>query len=168
MFNQLLSRMLISLSPLPEALSSKLIICLSWKFLEQESNFRLGSPWRTMDASDRGVLLNRLADLMERDRAYLASLETLDNGKPFAMSYTVDLPMAIKNLRYFAGWADKNQGKTIPMDGSFFAYTRHEPVGVCAQIIPWNFPILMMAWKLGPALATGNTSEFLFLLVCFV
>lgn len=110
-----------------------------------------------MDASDRGVLINRLADLMERDRNYLASLETLDNGKPFAMSYNVDLPMAIKNLRYFAGYSDKNHGKTIPMDGEFFVYTRHEPVGVCGQIIPWNFPILMAAWKLGPALATGNT-----------
>lgn len=119
--------------------------------------FRLGSPWRRMDASDRGVLINRLADLMERDRVYLASLETLDNGKPYSMSYNVDLPMAIKNLRYFAGWADKNHGKTIPMDGDYFVYTRHEPVGVCAQIIPWNFPALMMAWKLGPALATGNT-----------
>lgn len=73
------------------------------------------------------------------------------------MSYNVDLPMTIRNLRYFAGWADKNHGQTIPMDGDYFAYTRHEPVGVCAQIIPWNFPILMLAWKLGPALATGNT-----------
>lgn len=73
------------------------------------------------------------------------------------MSYNVDVQSAIKNLRYFAGWADKNHGKTIPMDGEFFTYTRHEPVGVCGQIIPWNFPILMMAWKLGPALATGNT-----------
>ncbi|XP_037813906.1 aldehyde dehydrogenase, mitochondrial [Lucilia sericata] len=118
--------------------------------------FKLGSPWRRMDASRRGELLNRLADLLERDRVYMASLETLDNGKPYAMSFNVDLPMAIKNLRYFAGWADKNHGKTIPMDGDFMAYTRHEPVGVCAQIIPWNFPILMMAWKLGPALATGN------------
>lgn len=65
--------------------------------------------------------------------------------------------MAIKTLRYYAGWADKNHGKVIPMDGDFFAFTRHEPVGVCGQIIPWNFPILMMAWKLGPALSTGNT-----------
>lgn len=73
------------------------------------------------------------------------------------MSYNVDIPMSIKNLRYYAGWADKNHGKVIPMDGDFFVYTRHEPVGVCAQIIPWNFPVLMMAWKLGPALATGNT-----------
>ncbi|XP_059622393.1 aldehyde dehydrogenase, mitochondrial [Phlebotomus argentipes] len=119
--------------------------------------FTLGSPWRRMDASERGALIYRLADLIERDRNYLASLETLDNGKPFAMSYNVDIPVALKNLRYFAGWADKNHGKVIPMDGDFFAYTRHEPVGVCGQIIPWNFPILMMAWKLGPALATGNT-----------
>lgn len=109
-----------------------------------------------MDASERGNLLSRLADLMERDRTYLASLETLDNGKPFSMSYNVDVPMAIKNLRYYAGWADKNHGKVIPADGEYFVYTRHEPVGVCGQIIPWNFPILMMAWKLGPALATGN------------
>ncbi|EDV98943.1 aldehyde dehydrogenase, mitochondrial [Drosophila grimshawi] len=119
--------------------------------------FKWGSPWRRMDASDRGRLIYRLADLMERDQVYLSSLETLDNGKPYTMSYSVDLPVAIKNLRYFAGWADKNHGKTIPMDGDFFTYTRHEPVGVCGQIIPWNFPILMMAWKLGPALATGNT-----------
>ncbi len=73
------------------------------------------------------------------------------------MSYNVDVPFAIKNLRYFAGWADKTHGKVIPMDGEFFVYTRHEPIGVCGQIIPWNFPILMAAWKLGPALATGNT-----------
>ncbi|KAH8302480.1 hypothetical protein KR044_007328, partial [Drosophila immigrans] len=119
--------------------------------------FQAGSPWRRMDASDRGHLLYRLADLMERNRVYLASLETLDNGKPYSMSYNVDLPISIKNLRYFAGWADKTHGKTIPVDGEFFNYTRHEPVGVCGQIIPWNFPILMMAWKLGPALATGNT-----------
>ncbi|EDW13255.2 aldehyde dehydrogenase, mitochondrial [Drosophila mojavensis] len=119
--------------------------------------FLLGSPWRRMDASDRGRLMNRLADLIERDSLYLASLETIDNGKPFAISYAVDLQLTIKHLRYFAGWADKIQGKTIAADGDFFCYTRHEPVGVCGQIIPWNFPILMLAWKLGPALATGNT-----------
>ncbi|XP_012259114.1 aldehyde dehydrogenase, mitochondrial [Athalia rosae] len=118
--------------------------------------FKLGSPWRTMDASHRGVLLHKLADLMERDRKYLASLETLDNGKPYAVAYAVDLPASIASLRYYAGWADKNHGKVLPMDGNFFSFTRHEPVGVCGQIIPWNFPLLMMAWKLGPALATGN------------
>lgn len=118
--------------------------------------FRLGSPWRTIDASERGQLLHRLADLMDRDRTYLASLETLDNGKPYTASYAADVALSVRCLRYYAGWADKNHGKTIPVDGPFFAYTRHEPVGVCGQIIPWNFPLLMQAWKLGPALATGN------------
>ncbi|XP_068179894.1 aldehyde dehydrogenase, mitochondrial-like [Antennarius striatus] len=119
--------------------------------------FRLGSPWRRMDASHRGLLLHKLADAIERDAAYLAELETLDNGKPYAVSYSVDLPNVVKVFRYYAGWADKWEGKTIPIDGDFFCYTRHEPVGVCGQIIPWNFPLLMQAWKLGPALATGNT-----------
>ena len=119
--------------------------------------FKLGSPWRTMDASARGNLLNKLADLIERDREYLARLETLDNGKPFKDSYNVDLPLTIKCYRYYAGWADKIQGKTIPIDGNYLCFTKHEPVGVCGQIIPWNFPLLMQAWKLGPALCAGNT-----------
>ncbi|KAL7839532.1 hypothetical protein SRHO_G00261900 [Serrasalmus rhombeus] len=119
--------------------------------------FRLGSPWRRMDASQRGRLLNLLADAIERDAAYLAELETLDNGKPYAVSYCIDVPMVVKCLRYYAGWADKWEGKTIPVDGDYFCYTRHEPIGVCGQIIPWNFPLLMQAWKLAPALATGNT-----------
>jgi len=119
--------------------------------------FSLGSPWRTMDASHRGYLLNKLADLIERDATYLASLETLDNGKPYVMSFMADVGLSVKTYRYYAGWADKNTGQTIPIDGDFMAYTRHEPVGVCGQIIPWNFPLLMQAWKLGPALATGNT-----------
>ncbi|XP_066509367.1 aldehyde dehydrogenase, mitochondrial-like [Hoplias malabaricus] len=119
--------------------------------------FRLGSPWRRMDASQRGMLLHRLADAIERDAAYLAELETLDNGMPYAVAYAVAVPMVLKTLRYYAGWADKWEGKTIPIDGDFFCYTRHEPIGVCGQIIPWNFPLLMQAWKLSPALATGNT-----------
>ena len=86
----------------------------------------------------------------------LQSLETLDNGKPYSNSLMVDVELSIKNLRYFAGWADKIHGKTIPTDGPYLAYTRHEPIGVCGQIIPWNFPLLMQAWKLGPALATGT------------
>jgi len=118
--------------------------------------FKFGSPWRRTDASGRGDLLNRLADLLDRDRVYLSSLETLDNGKPYTAAYAFDIPAAAKVLRYYAGWADKNHGQTIPMDGDYFCYTRHEPVGVCGQIIPWNFPVLMAAWKLGPALATGN------------
>ncbi|CAG5119071.1 unnamed protein product [Candidula unifasciata] len=119
--------------------------------------FKLGSPWRTMDATDRQNLMLRLADLIERDRNYLASLETLDNGKPFSASFAVDLDLTIKCYRYHAGWATKNGGKVVPMDGNYFSYVRHEPVGVCGQIIPWNFPLLMQAWKLGPALAMGNT-----------
>merc|ERR1719309_240040 len=119
--------------------------------------FRLGSPWRTMDASQRGRLLHRLADLVERDAGLLASLETLDSGKPYPVSFMADIGLTIKYLRYYAGWADKNHGKVIPIDGDYLTYTRHEPIGVCGQIIPWNFPILMQAWKLGPALAMGNT-----------
>lgn len=110
-----------------------------------------------MDAAHRGYLLSRLADLIERDRALLASLETLDNGKAFTVSYNTDLNLVLQCYRYYAGWADKNVGQTIPASGNMFAYTRHEPVGVCGQIIPWNFPLLMQAWKLGPALACGNT-----------
>ena len=118
--------------------------------------FRWNSTWRTMDASDRGRLINKLADLIERDREYLARLETLDNGKPYKDSFNVDLSLTIKCYRYYAGWADKIHGKTIPVDGPYMSITRHEPVGVCGQIIPWNFPLLMQAWKLGPALCAGN------------
>nr|XP_029533470.1 retinal dehydrogenase 1-like isoform X1 [Oncorhynchus nerka] len=119
--------------------------------------FQLGSPWRCMDASDRGLLLNRLADLVERDRLRLATLEALDSGKIFLMAYFVDLMATVKTLRYYGGWADKIQGKTIPVDGEYFTYTRHEPIGVCGQIIPWNFPVMMFAWKIAPALCCGNT-----------
>jgi len=118
--------------------------------------FKRGSAWRTMNASDRGRLLNRLADLIERDREYLGQLETLDNGKPFKDAYNVDLHLALKCFRYYAGWTDKIHGQTLPTDGDFFTYTRHEPIGVVGQIIPWNFPILMLTWKLAPALCCGN------------
>ncbi|MEQ9408497.1 MAG: aldehyde dehydrogenase family protein [Fuerstiella sp.] len=114
-------------------------------------------PWSRMDARDRGRLLLKLADLMEQHLDELAALETLDNGKPISDSRAADLPLAIDCLRYYAGWADKIHGETIPIRGDYFCYTRREPVGVCGQIIPWNFPILMVAWKWGPALATGNT-----------
>ncbi|GBP84546.1 Aldehyde dehydrogenase, mitochondrial [Eumeta japonica] len=97
--------------------------------------FKFGSPWRKMDASERGLLLNRLADLIEKDRVYLASLETLDNGKPYVMSHLADVPASVKSLRYFAGWADKNHGKVLPMDGNYMAYTRHEPVEKSALLL---------------------------------
>ncbi len=114
-------------------------------------------PWRKIAASQRGALLLRLADLIERNADELASLESLDNGKPVAVAKAVDVAATVGCFRYFAGWADKVQGKTIPIDGDFFCYTRLEPVGVVGQIIPWNFPMLMLAWKLAPALAAGNT-----------
>src|ERR1700728_3846003 len=114
-------------------------------------------PWKKMRASERGRLLHRLADLIEQNAEQLARLETLDNGKPLSIAKAVDVTKAIACYRYFAGWADKVQGKTIPIDGDFFCYTRHEPIGVIGQIIPWNYPLLMQAWKLAPALATGNT-----------
>jgi aldehyde dehydrogenase (NAD+) len=113
--------------------------------------------WRKMAASGRGKLIHRLADLIEQHADELARLESMDNGKPVSVAKAVDVAATVGCFRYFAGWADKVQGKTIPIDGDYFCYTRHEPVGVVGQIIPWNFPMLMLAWKLAPALATGNT-----------
>src|SRR5215469_11790622 len=118
--------------------------------------FEKGS-WRKMQASDRGRMLHRLADLIEQHADELAAIESLDNGKPVGVAKAVDVAATVGCYRYFAGWADKIHGKTIPIDGDFFCYTRHEPVGVVGQIIPWNFPMLMQAWKLAPALAAGNT-----------
>lgn len=114
-------------------------------------------PWPSMDARDRGRLLNRLADLIEENFDELSALETLDNGKPIADARAADLPLVIDCLRYYAGWADKIHGDTIPIRGNYFCYTKREPLGVCGQIIPWNFPMLMVAWKWGPALAAGCT-----------
>src|SRR5580692_11061840 len=119
--------------------------------------FHPKAPWRRMSAAERGRLLNRLADLIEKHADELAKLESLDNGKPYSIAKAADLPLSIACYRYYAGWTDKVQGKTIPVTGDYFCYTRLEPVGVVGQIIPWNFPLLMQAWKLAPALATGNT-----------
>jgi len=113
--------------------------------------------WRKMSATRRGDLLHKLADLIEKNADELARLESLDNGKPYSIAKAADLPLTVACYRYYAGWADKIQGKTIPINGPYFCYTRHEPVGVVGQIIPWNFPLLMQAWKLAPALACGNT-----------
>ncbi|MGK7911302.1 MAG: aldehyde dehydrogenase family protein [Synechococcus sp.] len=113
--------------------------------------------WANMSARQRGELLRALADLIERYQTELAELESLDSGKLFSQARTVDLPLAIQCYRYFAGWADKIQGRTIPVGDPYFSYTRHEPIGVVGQIIPWNFPLLLLAWKLAPALAAGNT-----------
>ncbi len=114
-------------------------------------------PWSRMDARDRGRVLYRLADLIEEELNDLAALESLDNGKPVRDARAADLPLVIDCLRYYAGYADKIHGSTIPVRGNYFTYTRKEPVGVVGQIIPWNFPMLMTAWKWGPALAAGCT-----------
>jgi len=113
--------------------------------------------WRKMDARDRGRLMNRFADLIEQNIDELAQLETLDNGKPISESRHADLPLVIDCMRYYAGWADKIAGQTVPIRGNYFCYTKREPTGVAGQIIPWNFPMLMVAWKWGPALAAGCT-----------
>lgn len=114
-------------------------------------------PWRTASASERGRLMNRLVELLEKHADELAHLEALDNGMPLSTARNIALPLTIAHFRYFAGWADKNHGKTIPVNGNYFCYTRHEPVGVVGQITPWNFPLLMYGMKLGPALSMGNT-----------
>ncbi|GIO19674.1 putative aldehyde dehydrogenase DhaS [Oceanobacillus oncorhynchi subsp. incaldanensis] len=113
--------------------------------------------WPGMRSSERAGLMHRLADLMKRDFEILAQLDTLDNGKSIKEVKGNDLPSAIENLRYFAGWTTKMTGQTIPVSESSFNYTRHEPVGVVGQIIPWNFPIMMALWKIAPAIATGCT-----------
>src|SRR5213595_2018300 len=113
--------------------------------------------WSKMSARDRGRLLYKLSQLIERDAAQLAELETRDNGKPIKESTYIDLPGVVENFEYFAGWPTKIEGETIPVPGQMFNYTLREPVGVCGQIIPWNFPLLMAAWKLAPALAAGCT-----------
>lgn len=118
--------------------------------------FARGSEWRSMDASNRGKLINNLADLMLRDISDLATIETLNNGKPFEDSL-FDVHCAIDVLRYYAGYCDKIHGNTIPSDGDFLTLTRKEPIGVVGQIIPWNYPILMLIWKWAPALAAGCT-----------
>ncbi|MEM9826135.1 MAG: aldehyde dehydrogenase family protein [Planctomycetota bacterium] len=120
------------------------------------SAFQSG-PWRKMDARERGRLLCKLADAIEDHQEELARLETLDNGKPIKESRGADLPLVIDVLRYYGGYADKIQGETIPIRGEHLCYTVKEPVGVVGQIIPWNFPMAMVAWKWGPALAAGCT-----------
>jgi aldehyde dehydrogenase (NAD+) len=113
-------------------------------------------PWSKLDAAERGQLLYNLAELVERESSSLAALEALNAGKTINDSIG-DMQGVVNTLRYYAGWADKIEGRTIPVRGSFLSYTLRQPVGVVGQIIPWNFPLLMLAWKWGPALACGNT-----------
>lgn len=114
-------------------------------------------PWPKKSGAERARVLSKMADLMELNIEELARLETLDNGKPLVIARAADITACIKYLRYFAGWADKLCGKTIPLDGEVFGYTLHEPIGVVAAIVPWNFSALMAIWKIGPALAVGCT-----------
>ena len=122
--------------------------------------FEDDSPWRRMNASDRGRLIWRIADLIEEHGDELAMLESLDNGKPYVIARAADVALAADLFRYMAGWPTKIEGTTVPISalpapGEYLAYTLREPVGVVGQIIPWNFPLLMAAWKLGPVLACG-------------
>jgi aldehyde dehydrogenase (NAD+) len=113
--------------------------------------------WRSISASERGRLLWKLADLVEKNLEEFAELETLDNGKPIFESRHVDMPMVIDVLRYYAGWATKIHGETVNTLDNAFTYTLREPEGVVGAIVAWNFPLLLASWKLGPALACGNT-----------
>src|SRR5271155_3519985 len=119
-------------------------------------------PWSKMPPAARAKLMWRLADLIEKHLEEFAQIESLDNGKPLGIARVADVPLTVEHLRYYAGWATKIEGNTIPLilapPNKFLAYTVREPVGVVGQIIPWNFPLLMAAWKLGPSLAAGCTS----------
>ncbi|KAG7423270.1 Aldehyde dehydrogenase [Fusarium oxysporum f. sp. raphani] len=117
----------------------------------------LEGAWRDTPGTARGRLLLKLADLVEAEQETLATLETLDNGKPYT-SALGDVEEVFSVFRYYGGWADKNYGQTIETRRGKFTYTRREPVGVCGQIIPWNYPLAMASWKLGPCLACGNTT----------
>ncbi|KAK3440029.1 hypothetical protein EUGRSUZ_B00357 [Eucalyptus grandis] len=114
-------------------------------------------PWPKMTAYERSRILLRFADLVEKHNDELAALETWNCGKPYEQSAKSELPMLARLFRYYAGWADKIHGLTVPADGNYHVQTLHEPIGVAGQIIPWNFPLIMFAWKVGPALACGNT-----------
>ncbi len=114
-------------------------------------------PWSKLTATDRGKVLSKLADLIMEHRDELAELETMDNGKPISDSRNIDVPLVADCFEYYAGWANKVHGETIPVPGPFLNYTLREPLGVVGQIVAWNFPMLLAAWKMGPALATGNT-----------
>jgi aldehyde dehydrogenase (NAD+) len=118
--------------------------------------FDAGS-WSASNPADRGTLLNKLADLIEQHKDDLIALECADTGKTVQQCSNLDLPGSVGTLRYYAGWADKVRGETSFNIPGTFAYTRREPIGVCGQIIPWNFPMMMFIWKIAPALVTGNT-----------
>ena len=113
--------------------------------------------WKRMAAADRGRLLLKLADAIEGDTAYLAELESLDTGHPIRDTRMLDVPRTAVTFRYFGGMADKVQGSVVPVEAGFLNYVTREPLGVVGQIVPWNFPLMFTSWKMGPALAAGNT-----------
>ena len=114
-------------------------------------------PWAKMSARERGRLISRLADRLMERADEIARLETLHNGKPIFESRQIEIPAAAECFEYYAGWADKIHGETVPVESNYLTYTLREPLGVVAAIVPWNFPLLLAAWKVAPALACGNT-----------
>jgi aldehyde dehydrogenase (NAD+) len=141
------------------------VICSVQEATEKDVDIAVGAarkvyddyngPWRSMSPQARGQLLQKLGELFYREIETLAAVEALDNGKAFAIAKG-DVAMSADCLKYYGGWSDKIHGKVVETDDFSFRYTRHESIGVCGQIIPWNFPLLMWAWKIGPAVATGN------------
>src|SRR6187455_500118 len=123
----------------------------------QAARAAFNGPWGSMSARERGRLVSRLADRLMEKADEMARLETLHNGKPISESRHIEIPAAAECLEYYAGWADKVTGETIPVKGNYLTYTLREPLGVVAAIVPWNFPLLLAAWKVAPALACGNT-----------
>ena len=117
----------------------------------------LDGPWGKLSARERGRLLWKLGERLMERADEIARLETLHNGKPIFESRHIEMPAAAECFQYYAGWADKMHGETIPVKGNYLTYTLREPVGVVAAIVPWNFPLLLAAWKVAPALACGNT-----------
>jgi aldehyde dehydrogenase (NAD+) len=117
----------------------------------------LAGPWAALSARERGRLVGRLAARLIERADEVARLETLHNGKPISESRNIEIPAAAECFEYYAGWADKVMGETIPVKGNHLTYTLREPIGVVAAIVPWNFPLLLAAWKVAPALACGNT-----------
>ena len=117
----------------------------------------LNGPWGTMSARERGRLVRKLGERLLERADEVARLETLHNGKPIFESRQIEIPAAAECFEYYAGWSDKIMGETIPVKGNYLTYTLREPLGVVAAIVPWNFPLLLAAWKVAPALACGNT-----------
>lgn len=113
--------------------------------------------WRKMPAYDRGAIIHKFGTLIEKHLEELAVIETLNNGKPLNNSRTEDVPLTAKYFIYYSGWCDKIKGSTLETNGPYYAMTKKVPVGVVAQIIPWNYPLMMLSWKMAPALAAGCT-----------